>query len=355
MTTPRRYDIDWIRVIAIALLMVYHTAVGFQPWGTMIAFITSEESWESLWVPMTMLNVWRIPLLFFVSGMGVYFAMQNRTWKQLLMERSKRILVPYVFGFFCIVPIHLYLFRSYLEIPQAYTPSPGHLWFLGNIFCYVLICLPFFVYLKKNQTSRWMERLRQGMTTPLGLLPMLAMFVGEVLLLRPMPFEFYAMTSHGFFLGLIGFFSGFYLMLTGDVFWKMIVRWRVLFLLVAAGLFVTRTFWLKFPPGYLLSIESNMWILSVFAFGHLYLNRSHRYLSYLSQAAYPVYILHMVFLYLGSMFIFPWGMPLSLQFLLLVLVTVGGSLACFEGIRRVRVLRFLFGVEKGSSFKKPTP
>jgi hypothetical protein len=38
-----------------------------------------------------------------------------------------------------------------------------------------------------------------------------------------------------------------------------------------------------------------------------------------------------------------------------VLVTVGGSLACFEGIRRVRVLRFLFGVEKGSSFKKPTP
>jgi len=36
-------------------------------------------------------------------------------------------------------------------------------------------------------------------------------------------------------------------------------------------------------------------------------------------------------------------------------VTVGGSLACFEGIRRVRVLRFLFGVEQRVSFKKQTP
>ena len=78
LTSNRRYDIDWVRVIAIGLLLIYHVAIGFQSWGIMIGFIANEKTWESLWIPMAMLNVWRIPLLFFVSGMGTYFAIQNR-------------------------------------------------------------------------------------------------------------------------------------------------------------------------------------------------------------------------------------------------------------------------------------
>ena len=80
MRKERRYDIDWVRVIAIALLLIYHTAIVFQPWATMIFFIQSKESLLGLWALMSMLNVWRIPLLFFVSGMGVYFAIQKRDW-----------------------------------------------------------------------------------------------------------------------------------------------------------------------------------------------------------------------------------------------------------------------------------
>src|SRR3989337_1686885 len=98
LTSSRRYDIDWLRVIAIGLLLIYHIAIAFQPWGVMIGFIVNKKPWQSLWIPMTMLNVWRIPLLFFVSGMGVYFAIQNRNFKQLLLERAGRILVPFVFG-----------------------------------------------------------------------------------------------------------------------------------------------------------------------------------------------------------------------------------------------------------------
>src|SRR4249919_2416298 len=101
----RRYDIDWLRVIAIGLLLIYHVAIGFQPWGTMIGFMVNEKSWPSLWIPMSMLNVWRIPLLFFVSGMGVYFAMQKRSWASLLRERAGRIGVPFLFGFFVIAPL----------------------------------------------------------------------------------------------------------------------------------------------------------------------------------------------------------------------------------------------------------
>src|SRR5688572_22772871 len=130
--TERRYDIDWVRVIAIGLLLVYHVAIGFQSWGIMIAFITTSEPWQSLWAPMAMLNVWRIPLLFFVSGMGVFFAISRRNCKELLLERGVRILVPFVFGIIVLVPLHLFIWQYYYDWKLQYSPNPGHLWFLGN-------------------------------------------------------------------------------------------------------------------------------------------------------------------------------------------------------------------------------
>ena len=96
----RRYDIDWIRIGAIGLLILYHAVISFQSWAEEIFFIKNEQELEILWILMSMFNVWRIPILFMVSGMGVYFAMQNRNWKQLLKDRVLRILLPFLLGRF---------------------------------------------------------------------------------------------------------------------------------------------------------------------------------------------------------------------------------------------------------------
>ncbi len=120
----RRYDIDWLRVIAIGLLLIYHIAIVFQPWAMFLAFIRSDELSTDLWQPMTLLNVWRIPILFYVSGMGLYFAMRKRNWVQLIAERSKRILVPFLFGIVAITPLHMFVFQKYynIELLSAYGP-----------------------------------------------------------------------------------------------------------------------------------------------------------------------------------------------------------------------------------------
>lgn len=346
--STRRYDIDWVRVIAIGLLLLYHAAIAFQPWGMMIGFITSSKSWESLWIPMTMLNVWRIPLLFFVSGMGVYFALQSRNWKQLVRERASRILFPFLFGAFFIVPVHIYMLQYYYQFELIYSPHPGHLWFLANIFIYVLLLLPVFFYLKKNEKGRPVRWIRKGLGHPLGLLPVIGAFVAEALLVDPVPFERYALTGHGFFLGLLAFFSGFCFVLSGPAFWKMIVKWRYLFLVVAAVLFALRLlYFIPYAPHCLLSVESNCWIISVFAFGHKYGNRPNKALRYLSQAAYPVYMVHMVFLSLGSLLLFPLEIAAPLQFVLLLLFMVVGCFTFYElVIRRVRFIRPLFGLRR---------
>ncbi len=346
----RRSDIDWVRVIAIGLLLLYHTAIAFQPWGIMLGFITNEKSWATLWIPMSMLNVWRIPLLFFVSGMGVYFSIQNRNWKQLLQERAGRILIPFLFGVFFIVPASVLIWQHYYGWKLSYEYHPGHLWFLGNIFIYVVVLSPAFFYFKRNEKGKLVEWIKKAAGNPLSLLVVIAAFIAEALLLDPDLYEMYAMTWHGFFLGLLAFFFGFCFVLSGDGFWKMLVKWRGLFILAALALYTYRFFQIQMHvPDYQLAIESDCWIFAVFAFGYRYLNRPGKTLTYLSQAAYPVYILHMIFLSLGSTVIFPLSIQVHLKFILVLLFTVIGCFVTYEFIiRRVNFIRPLFGLKSRS-------
>ena len=346
-TINRRYDIDWLRVIAIGLLLIYHVSIGFQSWGMMIGFITNNQSWDSLWFPMAMLNVWRIPLLFFVSGMGVYFSIQNRNWKQLLKERTTRIFIPFVFGVFAIVPVSTYLFGWYYHLPISYGINPGHLWFLGNIFMYVIIFLHVFFYMKKNENGKIVSWIKKILSNPFGLLLVIAAFIVEALLVNPNPYELYAMTWHGFFLGLLAFFFGFCFMLSGPFFRSMLLKYRWLFLIAAVSLYVYRLMQpLMKVPDIQLSVESDCWIFAVFAFGFKYLNHSNKALRYLSQAAYPVYIIHMIFLFLASLIIFPLHIDVRLKFVLVLLATVAGCFIFYEFlIRRINFIRPLFGVK----------
>jgi hypothetical protein len=346
MTAERKYFIDWVRVIAIGLLMIYHAAIGFQSWGVVIGFITNEKSWEGLWTPMTMLNVWRIPLLFFVSGMGVYFAMQTRNWKQLILDRIMRIWLPYIVGFFLIVPIHVYLWEYYNHFGLTYSPNPGHLWFLGNIITYVLICSPLCFYLKRNEGRALAKGIKWLMGNPAGLILTIASFIAEAYILNPTPYEMYAMTWHGFILGLLAFIFGFCFVFSGNSFWEMMQKGRWVFFTAAATLYAVRLLVFKLnAPVFMLVTESQCWIFSVFAWSSLYLNRSSSTLAYLSEAAYPVYILHMVFLYLGSILIFPLDIPVPIQFILVLVFTAAGCFTCYELISRMKVLRPLFGLK----------
>lgn len=353
----RRYDIDWLRVIAIGLLLVYHVAIGFQPWGAMIGFITTKQPLPALWLPMTMLNVWRIPLLFFVSGMGVYFALQKRNWKQLLIERTGRILVPFLFGVFFIVPVHMYIWQSHYHMVHDYLPNAGHLWFLGNIFAYVLILSPLFFYLKRNEERRWALWIRKVFSHPMGLVLVIMFFMLETWVIKPVPFELYAMTWHGFFLGLLAFFFGFCFVFSGQGFWSMLLTWRWLFLGAAIVLYAVRQIQSpQYMPGYMMAVESNCWIFAVFGFGYQFLNRPSHVLKYLSQAAYPVYIIHMIFLYLGSWLIFPMDLPPWFQYILVLLFTVVGCFATYELlIRRVNIIRPLFGLKRKSRVVEQVP
>lgn len=343
--SERRHDIDWLRVIAIGLLIIYHVSIGFQSWGLMIGFISNKESWTSLWIAMSLINIWRIPLLFFISGMGVFFALQKRNWKQLIQERSKRILLPFIFGMLFVVPVHFLILQKYYAWNISYSPSPSHLWFLGNIFIYIVLMLPFFIYLKNTANWQIVAYLKRAFSSPLVLLIVVGCFVLEAVIVKPMPYELYAMTIHGFLLGLLAFLFGYLFVLCGKPFCSMILTWRWLFFLAAMLLYIYRIYQNQIPA-YQLSIESNLWIFCILAFAYKYLNSPSRTLSYLSESAYPVYIIHMIVLYGAAYLVFPLNLDVKLKFVLVAVCTLAGTLGLYElFIRRIAIIRPLFGLK----------
>ena len=348
LSATRRYDIDWLRVIAIGLLLIYHIAIAFQPWGVFIGFIQNSESLESVWIGMSMLNVWRIPFLFLVSGMGVAFAIQRRDWKGLIKERSLRILLPFIFGFLFIVPIHVFMWQDYYHQAFRHSLHPAHLWFLGNIFVYVLILSPVFFYLKKNKDGSVHRAIKKVLSHPAVFLLIPIPFIIESVGINPESYEYYTLNMHGFVLGMIAFLLGFCIVISGKKFWKNASKGKWGFLVIAFSLYLVRVlvFELQGVPYYLLSIETCLWIFTVLGIGYTYFNKPSKTLSYLSQAAYPIYIIHMIFIYLGSHLLFGLDLNPWVKLLGVNVITFGGCFIAYEYlIRRSNIIRPLFGLK----------
>lgn len=348
VSKTRRYDVDWLRTIALGLLIIYHTTISFQPWAPLIGFPANTESLEWLWIGMALLNVWRIPLLFIISGMGVRFAMERRDWKALLKDRTVRILIPLVFGAFVIVPIYIYFIFQFFELDWHYYPDPGHLWFLANIFIYVLLLMPIF-YLFKNRPDNFVVRgLSKLLRWPGALLLVALPLMLEAWLVNPEPFAAYAMTAHGFLYGLICFALGFLFITLQDVFWTAVKRIRWVALIIAFALYMVRFLMFKFEgsPNVLTALESACWMLAIIGFASLYLNKPSALLSYLSEAVYPVYIIHMPILFVLLYVLIPLDLSAIAKFGILLVGTFGLSMLTYKLVlKRIKWIRPLLGMK----------
>ena len=66
MSRSRHHEIDALRVIALCLLILYHVFVCYQPFANMLMFLQYEQLLEKYWFVGSLLNIWRIPVLFLI-------------------------------------------------------------------------------------------------------------------------------------------------------------------------------------------------------------------------------------------------------------------------------------------------
>ena len=74
----RRIDLDWMRIGAFGLLILYHVGMFYVSWNWHIKSALSVTALEPL---MLALNPWRLALLFLVSGVATRFMSRGRVVK----------------------------------------------------------------------------------------------------------------------------------------------------------------------------------------------------------------------------------------------------------------------------------
>ncbi|MFT5848840.1 acyltransferase family protein, partial [Psychroserpens sp.] len=151
----RRYDIDWLRVIAILAVYFHHIGMPFN--GDEFHIMNTESS-KLLDDIMVFFEQFRLPLLFLISGTGTMFAFSKRTWVQFVKERSMRLLIPLFFGVLFIVPPQTYYeqihnFSAYFDVYKTGAFETNHLWFIENLFVMSVVLIPLILFLKSSKSD----------------------------------------------------------------------------------------------------------------------------------------------------------------------------------------------------------
>ena len=137
----RHYYIDALRVIAILLMFFYHVSMVFvAEWGWHIK--NTEQSRVLLEVNYW-LSLFRMPLLFFVSGYISYLLLSQMHWVEFIWLRFKRLIIPLVIWTFVLVAPQIFFERklqginfTYLEFYGTFLQLNGGLkeTFIGSTF-----------------------------------------------------------------------------------------------------------------------------------------------------------------------------------------------------------------------------
>jgi glucan biosynthesis protein C len=366
-TAPRRYDLDWLRVLAFGLLIFYHTGMIFVGWKF---HIMSQPSSSALELPMEFLNQWRMPLLFVISGVGVTLALGRRTAGQFAWERLQRLLLPLVFGMLVVVVPQVYYERltqgatytSLLDFYPHYFEGTyprgnftwNHLWFIAYLLPFSLLGLPLFLQLRKPAAQAALARLSQGLQRPGRVLLFALPLIFLQLVLRPYWPDHRNLVSDWFnFAFYLTLFIYGYLLGPLAGFWQAAERQRYLFLALGLAAFSfyywADDYYYELIGGAIKRAVQGFncwcWILVGFGFGRRYLNRSSPLLQRANEAVYPFYILHQTVLIVLGYYVLQWHATNGAKFLLIALGTLGFTLLLYTVIWRFSVLRVLFGLK----------
>ncbi|MBX3242368.1 MAG: acyltransferase family protein [Chitinophagaceae bacterium] len=368
----RRYDLDWLRVLAFSLLIMHHVSFFFVPWEWVVK---NNIVYKWMAVPMQFMSQWRLPLLFLISGMGTFYALSKKTGSQFLRERFKRLIIPLVIAMIFITPPQTYIERlekgqfdgSFFEFftTQAFNgfyPEGNifwhHLWFLCYLFIFCIVLLPAFLYIRKHPEARIIQVAKRITASPLGIYSVLIPLYIPLAFLYPiyphnllLVGDWYALSYYPIY-----FFYGFVLVSAGETFFVTAQKYRKGYLVAALVLTaVYMAFKLRYETGTLAYfvepllkvINAWSWLLALFGFAHTYCNKRSAALTYANEAVYPFYILHQTIIVIIGYNIKDWEMGFAGKFLIIAAATFGGCWILYEFvIRRIKWLRPLFGLKR---------
>ena len=369
--TERRYDIDWIRIMLIFSVFLFHIGMFFNNFGW---HIKNNERVSWLDPVMAYLHTWRMPLLFLVSGVGTYFALGKRSLGRFKSERSRKLLIPLIFGMFVIVPPQVYVekhaqYGSFINfiphITEGSYPQGNfswhHLWFVLYLFICAMAAIPFILFLRSRFSNAFYTALVKASAYKGSFLVLaFPLYLSQEWLLRYFPPETHALVNDWAYIAYnFLFFIYGYILLSNNVLISRIIEQRRIygsFAFLLTGLFFFDYFNSTEPyinnslQLFLKCLLELSIALSIIGYAAKYINRDHSWRKHLNEAIYPFYILHQTAIIVIGYYLAESLLPVSIKAIILAL---GSFIICVVVylliIRPFNITRLFFGMH----FKNP--
>jgi len=374
LTAERQHYIDWIRVFAFFLLIFFHCAM---PFVTFSWEVKNSETSVALSRLIWWLHQWRLPLLFFISGVGIHFSLRRRSVLAFVGERFVRLFIPLLFAMFFTIPLQVYferLQRGQIKGPYwdfypsvwTFVPYPegtltwSHMWFVAYLFVFCLLLIPVFGLFKISALAAIKEKLTSTFSNPSMLLvPVFPLIYYYFTLFLKYPEQLSLSDDWFVFLFCMTLLFYGYLLGGNRKFWDACERYRFVFLgtaLVCIGALLYGYWWdLKLPKvqdrtlhiyGVLNSVHVWTLILAVLGFAKRHLNFTNSFLKYANRAVYPYYILHQTLIVAVGYYVVQWPLPIIIKLCILVVLCFLVLTTVYQFIIEPYALtRVLFGLK----------
>ncbi|MDB5008283.1 MAG: mdoC [Mucilaginibacter sp.] len=389
METQRQTYLDWLRIISILGVLFFHSAMPY----------VSEDSWHiknhetsNLMMESNLfLHLFRMPLLFFISGTVSYLMMQRRSSLSFIGLRFRRLFIPLLVGMFIIVPPQIYMERlnngyagsywAFYKTVFNFVPYPKgsfswhHLWFIAYLFIYDILFAPLFAWMASPKSILLKEKLAllaKGKWIYLIALPGIIWYT---LLAQSHPETNDLVHDGVYFIYWLLFLLAGFICITQPQLMDSLECNRRFALTIGFLSFILLDYlrWNKIEPGYsewpfhgdsfiglfyaLSAIVAWGWVLALVGYGKKYLNYKFKVLDYLNQAVYPFYILHQTVIVVLVYYIVQ---TQNESILSKYIYTVGMTLFVTVGIyhllvRPYALTRFLFGMKPKSKAQPVVP
>ena len=376
----RRYYLDWLRIISLCLLIVFHVGFVYGPkhWPVISAHW---GSWMAPW--LLILTPWRMSLVYLVSGTAAGIMVFKLPWMAFIRDRFFRLVVPLAFTMLVIIPPQEWLSRTQsgqapgelfsfwlrraLPYPEPsgglHFPDPLHVWFLPFLFAYG-VGLALFRAARPQALRSLVDQPWPRWVTPaivVGVGVHLAICAGFLEPRFPRTYAIHNdLTAHVRWLPI---FALGVLVARREQFWQWLASYRwsltafalgALALMLGVRFYLSQLGQLEDPAGVqvvgvLRGIYGAAAVFTISGHVRALLTRDHAVLRFMRVAIMPIYLLHYMGIVCAMLLVGSLLLPFTLEFSALLLGAFMLPLLLYQAvIRRSPLLLTLCGM-KGRS------
>ena len=382
VTSNRRYELDWLRVLAILVVFLYHSTRFFNLGDWHIKNVDTYV-WVEIWNIFA--TRWIMPLFFIISGASLFYAIgKSGGFKRFYVDKFLRLMIPVLFASVTHSVLQVYLERlshgqfsgSFFSFLPGYFKGvylgmgmPGnfayhgmHLWYLFFLFIYGLICYPLFIWLKAGGREI-LNRMALLFAVPGLIYLWFALPLVVIKALIPRAVMDVGNGGWGFLYYIWFLISGF-LILSSDRLQRTILNQRRISLLLGVVLMTAYLYQLFSPSGVVVQARFSDWIYALLSFlsawcwlfailgyGMRYLAFDRPLLRYANEGVLPFFILHQTVLLGVGYFVMTWQINDVLKWAIVFSGSFIIIIALYTFlIRRFDLFRFLFGMKTTRPF-----